>query len=194
MTKEERDDLTLDEKEELGCRCMGLNALRETSCKFPGLGEFYDAAIDQPEPVEPADIGDPPAEPELPQPAATYRSERSDRWLIFMFLQTPNKTKEIQDLMQSVDAYQNKADQYADDMEAYLKDKATWEINRNAAVSKAEGSIDLFYKNFGWAFMDKGDKEQYYSRILATWATQGLIIAVNFVLILFFIYRKDRAR
>ena len=66
------------------------------------------------------------------------------------------QTEEIQDGYRAeIDAYQDKADQYAEDMKAYQEDKATWEINRNAAVSKAEGTIDLFYKNFGWAFMDK---------------------------------------
>jgi hypothetical protein len=198
LTKEEREDLSLEEKDQLGCKCMGLNVLRETSCNFPGLGEFYDPAIDQPEPVEPADIGDPPAEPELP-PAPDQPTDPSDQIAMATYLQAlqdyQNTTQQIQDTYrEEVEGYQDKADRYADAMRVYQEDKATWEINRNAAVSKAEGTIDLFYKNFGWAFMDKKNTDEYWSRILTTWATQGLIIAVNFFLILFFIYRKDRAK
>jgi len=198
LTDEERDDLSLEEKEKLDCKCMGLNALRESSCNFPGLGEFYDPAIDQPEPVEPADLGDPPAEPVLP-PAPEQPANPSDQIAVATYLQAlqdyQKQTEEIQDAYRAeVDAYQAKADQYAEDMKTFQEDKATWEINRNAAVSKAEGTIDLFYKNFGWAFMSKEDLDQYWSRLVATWATQGLIIMINFFLILFFMYRKDRAK
>jgi ABC transport system ATP-binding/permease protein len=198
LTKEEREDLTLEEKEELDCRCMGLNALRETSCNFPGLGEFYDPAIDQPEPVEPADIGDPPAEPEIP-PAPQQPTDPTDQVAMAEYLQAlqdyQNTTQQIQDAYRAeIQTYQDNADQYADDMKTYQEDKATWEINRNAAVSKAEGTIDTFNKNFGWAFMDKDDPDKYWSRIITTWAMQGLIIVINFVLILVFIYRKDRAK
>lgn len=198
LTKEEREDLTLQEKQDLGCRCMGLNALRQSSCNFPGLGEFYDPAIDQPEPVEPAPIGDPPAEPEIP-PAPEQPSDPSDQVAMALYLQSlqeyQKKTQEIQEAYRAeINAYQARADQYAEAMKAYQEEKATWEINRNAAVGKAEGMIDNFYKNFGWAFVDKSDTEQYWSRILTTWAMQASIILINFVLILVFIYRKDQAR
>jgi hypothetical protein len=198
LTKEEREDLSLDEKEERGCRCMGINALRETSCNFPGLGEFYDPAIDQPAPVEPASIGDPPAEPELPA-APQQPADPSDQVAMAIYLQAlqdyQEQVEDIQDAYRAeVEAYQDKADQFADDMKVHLEDKATWEINRNAAVGKAEGVIDTFYENFGWAFMDKDDTDEYWTRILTTWAMQGLIIAINFALILVFIYRKDRAK
>jgi ABC-type multidrug transport system ATPase subunit len=195
LTKEEREDLTLEQKEQLGCRCMGLNALREASCNFPGLGEFYDPAIDQPEPVEPASIGDPPAEPEVP-PAPQQPANPSDQVAMAVYLQAlqdyQKQVEVIQDAYRAeVTAYQEKADQYADDMRAYQEEKATWEINRNAAVGKAEGMIDTFYENFGWAFVDKNDSDAYWSRIMTVWGMQGLIILINFALILVFIYRKD---
>jgi hypothetical protein len=85
------------------------------------------------------------------------------------------QTEGIQDGYRAeVQAYQDKADQYAEDMKTFQEDKATWEINRNAAVSKAEGTIDTFYKNFGWAFMSKEDLDQYWSRLKTTRAIQAL--------------------
>jgi ABC-type multidrug transport system ATPase subunit len=66
LPEDERYKLTLDEKASLKCGCMGVNALNQASCKFPGIGQYYDPALDQAEPLEPASIGDPPAEPALP--------------------------------------------------------------------------------------------------------------------------------
>jgi len=34
------------------CRCLGTNALRQESCNYPGLGQFYNPVIDQPVPQE----------------------------------------------------------------------------------------------------------------------------------------------
>jgi ABC transport system ATP-binding/permease protein len=57
---------SLEEKEAAGCRCMGTNVLREEMCNFPGNGQYYDPAIDEPPPVEPTGApGDPPPEPEF---------------------------------------------------------------------------------------------------------------------------------
>lgn len=196
LSKDQREELTLQEKDELGCRCMGLNALRQTSCNFPGLGEFYDPAIDQPEPVEPASIGDPPAEPEMP-PAPAQPTDPSDQVAMAIYLQElqdyQKQTEAIRDAYRAeIDAYQAKADQYAEDMKAYQEAKATWEIDRNAAVGKAEGVIQNFYDNFGWAFVDKNNSDAYWSRITTVWAMQALIIVIFFALTLIFIYRKDR--
>jgi hypothetical protein len=189
--------MDLADKEARGCRCMGLNALRETSCNFPGLGEFYDPAIDQAEPVEPASIGDPPAEPQLP-PAPQSPTDLTDQAAMAQYLQKLQEyqrlTKQIQDNYRAeVNAYQEKADQYAEAMKAYQEEKAKWEISRNAAVGKAEGMIDTFHKNFGWAFVNRDDADEYWSRIWFAWAIQGVIIGLLFVLMFFFIYRKGRA-
>lgn len=197
LDKEIRDDMDLADKEARGCRCMGINALRETSCNFPGLGEFYDPAIDQPEPVEPVSIGDPPAEPRLP-PAPQQPSDPTDQVAMAQYLQElqdyQNTTKQIQDEYRAqVEAYQEKADQYAEAMKAYQEEKAEWEISRNAAVGKAEGMISTFNDNFGWAFVNRDDDDEYWSRILSAWAIQGLIIALLLLLTLYFIYRKGRA-
>ena len=70
LPEDVRNSMSMEDKAAHGCNCMGVNALREQSCNFPGLGKNYDAAIDQPEPVEPAALGDPPAEPVMPDPPA----------------------------------------------------------------------------------------------------------------------------
>jgi len=61
LPADERDNLTLDEKNS-DCICMGDNALREDSCNFPGLGSYYDEAIDTADPLKPVEPGPKPTE------------------------------------------------------------------------------------------------------------------------------------
>jgi ABC-type multidrug transport system ATPase subunit len=63
LPEEEREELTNEDKEARACRCMGAQVFNQYSCEFPGLGQFYDPAIDEPEPVEPAEVGAPPGKP-----------------------------------------------------------------------------------------------------------------------------------
>src|SRR5512135_266039 len=65
LTKAERDNLTLDQKN-LECPCMGENALRQKSCNFPGLGEYYTSAVDQADPTKPLEPGAQPTQPATP--------------------------------------------------------------------------------------------------------------------------------
>lgn len=64
LPPEQRSELTLEQKD-ANCNCMGSNTLDPDSCGFPGVGQFYTAALDQPPPQEP---GEPPAEPGPPPP------------------------------------------------------------------------------------------------------------------------------
>ncbi len=63
MSEEEREELT-DEEKEKQCNCMGVSIFKD--CNFPGIHDFYNPAIDQPEPEEPIHPGDPPPQPEEP--------------------------------------------------------------------------------------------------------------------------------
>ena len=45
-------------------------------------------------------------------------------------------------------------------MTDYQTKRTQWELDRNTAVSKAEGIINTFNKNFGWAFVDKKDSAE----------------------------------
>ena len=198
LPEDVRESMTLDDKLAQGCRCLGINALRQETCNFAGLGEYYDPALDEAEPVEPADIGDPPAEPVIP-PAPAEPADPNDRIAVAQYLQA---LQDYQDQVQKIrdeykaqlEDYQARADVYKAEMTDYQEKRTEWEVNRNAAVGKAERTISLFKDNFGWAFVDKEDTATYWSRLVFTWMMQGLMITVLFLFILFAIYRKDRAK
>jgi ABC-type multidrug transport system ATPase subunit len=81
LTREEQDLMTSEQKEE-HCSCMGVNALREGNCGFPGLGDSYDPAIDEPDPVEPEPAGADAASLELFQvQMAAYQTEVAEQEL-----------------------------------------------------------------------------------------------------------------
>lgn len=210
----ERDKLSLDQKTTLGCNCMGLNALKQSSCSFPGVGAYYTAALDQPKPVEPAAIGDPPPDPVMPPdpqlpPEPQKPANLGDQAATAAYLQNlqtyQQQVKQIQDAYRAqvqkiqddyrvqIKAYQDRANAYKDAMTQYQKDEANWEIDRNTAVSKAEALIKRFKEDFGFAFVNKDDKRAFWLRIFSTWGVQAGIIGLLFFLILFAIYRKDKA-
>ena len=62
------------------------------------------------------------------------------------------------------------SDLYKAEMTAYQTKRTQWELDRNAAVSKAEGIINTFNNDFGWAFVNKKDSAEYWSFILSAWA------------------------
>jgi ABC-type multidrug transport system ATPase subunit len=191
-----RDDLTLDDKAARGCNCMGLAALKETTCYFPGLGDYYDPAIDEPEPIEPQEIGDPPPQPELPA-APEQPTNPADQVAMAKFFDDLTAYQDQVDAIQDdyktqIDDYQARADTYQEAMIAYQEDLAEWEIDRNTAVSKAEGVIKRYKEDYGFAFVDKDDDEAFWSKILFAWGVQIGIITILFFLVLFAIYWKDR--
>lgn len=193
-----RDAMTIEDKQAQGCKCMGVNALHEESCNFPGLGASYDPAVDQPPPVEPASVGDPPPEPVMPDPPAKP-SDPNDQIALAQYLQALQDYQAKVDFIREnykaqVNEYQAKADVYKAEMRAYEEQRTQWEINRNAAVSKAEGTISTFRDNFGWAFIDKNDTGYYWGRIAYAWGLDALMIVILLFLVLFFIYRKDRVK
>jgi ABC-type multidrug transport system ATPase subunit/predicted component of type VI protein secretion system len=57
LPAEERDALTLEEKEARGCTCMGPNALDQASCNFPGLGQLDDPTLDASAAADPTQLG-----------------------------------------------------------------------------------------------------------------------------------------
>ncbi|MFN2225466.1 MAG: hypothetical protein ACK2UY_04155, partial [Anaerolineae bacterium] len=184
----------LQDKEDRGCGCMGLAALDPESCDFPGLGAFYDPAIDQPEPLAPQPIGDPPAEPALP-PRPEPPADQSDQQALARYVQ------ELDDYQAEVDRsraqyeaeladYQARAATYRSQVEGYRGALADWTLKRNTAVSKAESLLGRFYDDFGWAFVDKDDADAFVPRLLAAWGVLGGMIAVLFLGILLAISRK----
>ena len=76
IPEEQRAELTDDYKES-NCNCMGTSVFDPAQCDFPGIGDFYSDAINQPEPQEPAPLREQPARPEFP-PEPVQPADQSD--------------------------------------------------------------------------------------------------------------------
>jgi len=194
LPQEERDNLTIKVKEELECRCLGLNIFK--TCNFPGLGELYDPAIDEPEPIEPVAIGDPPEKPVLPDPPQKP-SDQSDALAVNQYLDDLQAYQDETDRLQSdyesrVEEYQERVDKYQKDVADYQAELADWQIARNEAVGKAEGLLQGYFENYSWSFVNKEDSRAYRSKIIKSWSAQFVIILVLFALTLLLMKRKDK--
>jgi ABC-type multidrug transport system ATPase subunit/pSer/pThr/pTyr-binding forkhead associated (FHA) protein len=194
LPADQRNALTLEEKQARGCICMGLNALNSASCSFPGLGAYYDPALDQPEPQPPAAVGDPPPQPVLP-PEPRAPADQSDAQAMAQYAQQLEDYQRQVDSLQAdyqkqLAAYQAQADVYQANIQAYQAALADWNIKRSTAVSKAESLLARFHQDFGWAFVNKDDSHLFWSRLLLAWGAQGVMIGGLFFITLFAISRK----
>jgi len=190
-----RDLMGLEDKENLGCRCMGTNIFVPGSCNFPGIGQFYDPAVDADPPVEPPPLGDPPPEPVIPE-APAPPADQSDQIAVAGYLTSlqdyQDEVNRIQDAYKAqMNAYQAKADVYKAEVTDYQKARATWEIDRFAAISGAEGILETMLEDFGWTFVNKENKLEFFSRIIGTWIAQCILIVIMIGLILILVKRKD---
>lgn len=197
MSIDDRFAMSLEQKKDLGCLCLGTNALRRESCEFPGLGELYDPAIDAPEPAKPAEVGDPPARPQIPDPPPEPLNP-NDPLAMNAYLQALKAHQEHVAQIQSeyerqVETYQQQVRQYQDQLIAYQESLADWQIRRNEAVAQAEGMLARFEHLFGWSTVDKGSAAAFGAMLLGTWAAQGMIITTLFGLILLLMKLKDRS-
>jgi hypothetical protein len=195
LSEEERDLMTLDQKSDFGCNCMGLAVFDPGSCNFPGVGQFYAAEIDQPAPVEPTELGPEPAEPVIP-PAPEPPEDQNDQIAMVQYMNALNSYQDEVQLLQDqfrseMDLYRSQADVYTAQMEDYQTEKITYDAARNTAVSSAEALIEGNVDTMDWAFVDTRDSNNLLTWISNTWIAQLIIIGVYFVLILLFIKRKD---
>ncbi len=71
---------------------------------------------------------------------------------------------------------------YANEMELYGDELADWEKERQSAIGAAESLLETIYRNYGRSF--KGSE-------FGRWIIIGAICFAEFVLILFFVQRKD---
>jgi ABC-type multidrug transport system ATPase subunit/pSer/pThr/pTyr-binding forkhead associated (FHA) protein len=196
LPRELRSGLSIEDKSG-HCKCMGVNLLHQEACSFPGTGEFYNAAVDAPPPLEPPALRDPPPEPVLPE-APPEPQDQSDNVAVAAYLES---LKDYQDQVEKirsdykaqVDQYQAEADIYTAEVADYQKERVQWEIDRASAIEPAEASIDLAIEQFGWSFMNKADPDVFWFRLGKTWFAQLLIIAVLFTGILVLQKRKDVA-
>ena len=169
--------------------------LKEGSCNYPGLGQFYNPAIDQPPPTAPAPLGDPPPEPVIPErpvePADQSNTvAMADFFTVLKAWET--KATAIQDdYKRQVTDYQAKADVFKSETIAYQEALAKWQIARASAITPSEANVNLFYSGFGWSAADKGDFPAYWTKIISTWLAQSAIILILFLAILYLQKRKD---
>jgi len=194
LPKAERDNLTLDEKNSK-CICMGENALHQDSCNFPGVGDYYDAAIDQKDPIKPAEPGSKPTEPVLPVAPVAPDNPNNLRslqvYLNDLNVYNEQVTKLQDDYKQKINAWQEEQEQFKDQIQTYQKDLTDLEVKRAIAVGSAEATIQRYKDDYGWTFLDKENPDVYPSTIVKTWFAQIIIILVVFAGTVFMQKRRD---
>ena len=186
LTKEQRDDLTLDQKN-AQCSCMGENALYEKNCNFPGLGKYYTDALDTPDPSKPVDPGPQPQEPDLPVgPAQPTGADANNAAVLQKYLSDSNdynkEATQLQDeYKKEIDVWQDKQEDYKDALKTYQVDITDLKVKRATAVGSAESTIERFKDQYGWTFVDKTNREAYLKMLLTTWIAQIIICIVLFI-------------
>jgi len=183
LPEKQRADLTLEGKN-IACICMGKNALHENSCNFPGLGEYYDIAIDQSDPIKPVEPGPKPEEPVLPNKPAAPENP-NDLLILQKYLNDLNVfnndvSKLQDDYKVRINAWQDEQVQYKDQIKTYQKDLTELEVKRALAIGSAEATIKRFKDDYGWTFLDKQNRGEYLGTIFETWIAQLVIILVVF--------------
>ena len=195
LPRDVRAAMTIDNKLTYGCRCMGLNMLREGSCNYPGLSEFYNPAIDQPPPVEPVPVGPPPAEPVIPERPVQPADQSDNVAMADFFVQLQawetQATTIQEEYKEQIEAYQAQAEVYKSEAIAYQQELIGWQIAQASAVTAAEGVVDTFKTGFGWTYVDKENVTAYWGKIIFAWLVQGGIVLILFTAILFLQKRKD---
>jgi len=190
LPKEQRDDLTQDDKDQLGCQCMGKQMFE--SCYFPGIlsPSFYDAGtqaqLDAPEPEKPPTPTPyptftpyptltPPPTPSMLGDQEAYSKKREQQGQEYQQIRE-QQGDEYRKLTEDQFAeYQDRSEQYGED----LRD---WQSDREKAVRGAEGMIEGIYKSYEPAL--EGNVEQ-------GWLALGIISLVVLGLTLVFQKRKD---
>jgi len=190
-----REAMTMEDKQANNCRCLGINTLKEDSCNFPGIGKYYNPAVDEPPPDPPVALGEPPPEPVIPE-RPEQPLDQSDNVAMAEFFQLLQQwetqaTAIQEDYKKQIEAYQARSEVYKGEASAYGEAFGKWQAARGAAIVPAEVSVAAFYKNLSWTIVDKGDSAAYWSKITFTWLVQSVIILILFVAILFLQKRKD---
>jgi ABC-type multidrug transport system ATPase subunit len=190
LPKDQRDDLTQEDKDRLGCRCMGQQMFEQ--CYFPGIlsPDFYNSEVqsqlDAPEPVKPLTptpyptftpypTPKPPPTPGMLDDQAAYAQKREQQ------AQGYQKKRE-----QQGEEYRKLTEQqfaaYQEQMEDYGESLRSWQSDREKAVRGAEGMIEAILKQYKPAL--EGDVEK-------SWLALGIISGVVLALTLVFQKRKD---
>ncbi|MFN2291268.1 MAG: FHA domain-containing protein [Anaerolineae bacterium] len=190
LPKAERDDLSQEDKEALGCRCAGTQMF--DACYFPGIrsSDFYDedtrAKLAAEEPLKPPTPTayptftpyptlTPPPTPDMMGDQAAYAQKREKQGEEYQKLRE-EQGDQYRELTEDQFA------EYQDRSEAYGEDLRDWQSDREKAVQGAEGMIESIYKAY---------KPALEARVEQSWLALGAISAVVLGLTLAFQKRKD---
>jgi hypothetical protein len=195
LDPEVRNSMTLEDKVAAGCRCMGVQMFDPATCNYPGIGKFEVAELHQAEPVRPADLGPEPTQPVFP-PTPPPPTDVTDPVQQTQYLQSVIAYQQVaqeigDDFANKLKLYQASANVYAGEMAVWQEALANYIGHRQFAATAGEFTIQGGKDMFDWAWVDKTDAAHYRSWLVNTWASQLKISLVYFLLILFFIKRKD---
>jgi ABC transport system ATP-binding/permease protein len=196
MPKNLRGALTIEEKDGLGCRCLGSRVMERSSCTFPGLGGMASPILLPALPDPPPPLAEPPREPRLPA-VPEKPSEGADAVALAEFLtQLEDYQKQVEGIQTAyraqVDAYQAEAETYARQNISYQQAAAQRQIAQSALISRAEALVASGYDAHGWAFVDRNNPEWYWGRLANTWRAQMMLIVLLFAGTTAAIKRKDQ--
>jgi ABC-type multidrug transport system ATPase subunit len=188
--------MTLDDKQALGCRCMGAAMFDPQSCNFPGIGAAIAPELSQSAPEKPPDMGEPPAEPVLPSPPGEPQ-DAYDKVAVAAYLNSvqayqQEATRIQEDFKRRMADYQALSGVYQAQMAVYQQQLSRWHVARSAAVGAAEGSIRAVQERFGWAFVSKDDPTVYRQALSADWQAQGWISLALILFTLLLMKQKDK--
>ena len=195
LEPEVRELMTAEDKVTNNCHCMGVSALREDRCYFPGLGIYYNPQIDQPLPAEPGPQPERPADVEIPEPPPEPE-DQSDTVVMAEYLATLREYQtEVETLQIQAEAdfarYESELGLYQAEVVSYQQAMIARQAAEAAAVQPAEGILEVFSRDLRWAFVDQDDPGAYWPFLFKTWGAQLLIIGLLFGGILLLQKRKD---
>ena len=174
---------------------MGPNMLKQESCNHPGLGDFYNPAIDAAPPVEPAPLRERPPEPDFGEEPVPPQ-DQSDSIAMAEFATKledfRSNAKIVEDnFRKDMAEWEAELKVYQAEQVAYETARVNQQIALQSAVAPAEGIVKTFYDGISWSYVDKEDRPAYFAKITKTWLVQLFICLILFVAILYLQKRKD---
>lgn len=182
LSEAKRGTLTEVDKDDK-CKCMGPSIFKR--CDFPGIRNFYTKEIDQPEPLKPTKLAEPPPKPEDPPPRPEDTEDfnywtKQNKW----FKELDKFMEELDQYQEEMNAYNEKMNQYQSDVESWQNKYQDWKEKRSKAIGEAEGTIKAVYDDYGQAFR---------ANVKSHWSVLSLITLILFCMVLGVLRLKDKA-
>ena len=195
LAPEARAAMSEEDKLANGCLCMGINAVKQDTCDFPGLGAYYNPEIDEAVPEPPGDEPVRPADIEIPPPPPEPE-DQSDAVAVAEYLAALQVyQEEVQELQASAEAdfaeYEAAIGVYRSEVVSYQEALIRHQAAVVSAVQPAESILGAFVRDLDWTFVDKENPGKYWPFLFKTWGAQMLMIVVLFFGILILQKRKD---